>query len=559
MELAEWFTRRVISFFPTGGTNGGTASLLPVAPGLQPSSAESGHSPELLTLPLALQNAVAVEMRDEHTKIYVSQAVAGSPLFLTWVSRNRDRGLSIAVEQVGVDEIADYRSQFGVPTQSLDQDLLFRKQALELLQEAAGYNASDMHIKTNGQYADVQIEVKGELKVLRQMPHEEGETLIRVLYQGVAQTKSDSFKPGSYQNAQIPGSVFEKDVPISSIRMVRGPCYPTAEGGSFATLRLQYAKRTGAAPRVEIARPALVFPKGPPGALQLLKMGYTERQLEKLNMLMAAPSGIVLFTGPTGSGKTTTMFECLSDLARRRPWDRQVTVEDPVEYPMDWAVQLGLTDSKSDAEAGAAFMESVRVMLRMAPKIILIGEIRGAEVASAAMNAAITGHLVISTLHVNDPYLFVERFEFMDRERLHRGIFCDSKIVRGVIAQRLIPRLCPDCRIPYAKAGDALPHRILSALQTYGAIDHVSIRGHGCQRCAGDGSLGRAALAEIVVMDDLLASEFIEHGTSTARQNYRARDDADPSMLESAIAHVLRGDVDPRAVEKNVDLILPRK
>lgn len=248
----------------------------------------------------------------------------------------------------------------------------------------------------------------------------------------------------------------------------------------------------------------------------------------------------------------------MAEMARRRPWDRQVTAEDPVEYPMDWAVQLGSTDSRSDSEAGAAYLEAVRNMLRMAPNVMLIGEIRGGKVAGAALNAAITGHLALSTLHVDDPYLFVDRLEFMDRGQLHRDVFCDPKIIRGVIAQRLLPKLCPHCRIPLKKAKGELPARILEGLRSRGSIEGVALRGEGCSHCAGDGALGRRAFAEVVVLDDALAADFIEHGTAIARSNYRKRKDADPSMLESAIAQALAGNVDPRAIEKNIDLILPR-
>lgn len=519
----------------------------------------------LLAPPTNLHNAIAVDHQGSRATVFVSQAYAGDPLFLTWIASNRDRGMAVHVNHIGVEEIAEYRARFGTPVPEADLDLAYRNQAIELLKQAAAYKASDMHIRINGEYGEVQIVVKGELRVLHRLPHQAGETLIRALYQGVARTKGDSLKPTEYQNAQIPGDVFDSDVGVTSIRVVRGPCYPVAEGGQFMTLRLQYQARPtaplGGQERPVVARtnlPPLPFPKPPAGELQLRALGYTPAQIEKLDMLMAAPSGLVLFTGPTGSGKTTTMFECLSEIARQRPWDRQVTAEDPVEYPMDWAVQLGFTDSRSDMEAGAAFLESVRVMLRMAPKVILIGEIRGAEVASAAMNAAITGHLAISTLHVDDPYLFVERLEFMDRTRLQREVFCDPKIVRGVIAQRLIPRLCPNCRIPLSDAPGELPARILAGLSAHGPIDRVALRGPGCKHCAGDGTLGRTAIAEVVVMDDVLAADFIKHGTAVARAHYRKRAEADPSMLEAAIAHALAGEVDPRAVEKNIDLILPR-
>lgn len=519
----------------------------------------------LLAPPAELLNGIAMDVQGSRVTVYVSQAYAGNPLFLTWIASNRDCGQAVQVHHIGVDEIADYRTRYGSPVQDADPDLAFRNHAIDLLKQAAAYRASDMHIRVNGEYGEVQIVIKGELKILRRLHHQAGETLIRVLYQGVARTKSDSLKPTEYQNAQIPGHVFGSEVGISSIRLVRGPCYPVTDGGQFMTLRLQYHARPAVPLGGQLAQasvenpglPPLPFPKPPAGELHLYELGYTRAQIDKLAMLMAAPSGIVLFTGPTGSGKTTTMFECLSEIARRRPGDRQVTAEDPVEYPMDWAVQLQVTDSRSDAEAGAAFVEAVRVMLRMAPKVILIGEIRGAEVAAAAMNAAITGHLAISTLHVDDPYLFVERLEFLDRIRLHRDLFCDPKIVRGIVAQRLIPLLCPECRIPLRDAPDQLPARIVAGLAARGPIDRVALRGPGCPRCSFDGMLGRKAFAEVVVMDDVLAADFIEHGTAVARTHYRQRPDADPSMLEAAIAHALAGAIDPRAIEQFIDLILP--
>jgi type II secretory ATPase GspE/PulE/Tfp pilus assembly ATPase PilB-like protein len=517
----------------------------------------------MLLPPDELQNAIAVDASEfdtggEAVTAYVSHDFAGNPYFLTWISDNRHRGVAIIVKPVGVDEIADYRARYNKHQKS-ESDLIFRNKAIDLIKQAARYRASDMHIRVNGQYGEVQIVVKGELRILHRLNHQAGETLIRVLYQGVARSKSDSLKPTEYQNAQIPGDAVP-DASITSIRVVLGPCYPVADGGQFMTLRLQYDNRpaadeTAGETRAPVPLPALAFPKPPPGKFRLAEMGYTPAQIDKLAMLMSAPSGIVLFTGPTGSGKTTTMFECLSEAARKRPWDRQVTVEDPVEYPMEWAVQLGLTDARSDTESGAAYLEAVRVMLRMAPNVILIGEIRGAEVATAAMNAAITGHLVISTLHVNDPYLFVERLEFMDRTRLARNLFCDPKIVRGVVAQRLIPLLCPACRIPLKNAPESLPERVIAGLSARGALDRVALRGPGCVRCGNDGTLGREAFAEVVVMDDALASDFIEHGTAAARTRYRARPDSDPAMLEAAIARVLAGDIDPRAVEKNIDLI----
>jgi len=266
-----------------------------------------------------------------------------------------------------------------------------------------------------------------------------------------------------------------------------------------------------------------------------------------------------MFTGPTGSGKTTAMYEALKEIARVKPQRRLVTIEDPVEYPMEWAVQMAITGASNDAETGAAFGERIRVALRMAPHIILLGELRGPDVAVAALEAAVTGHQVWTTMHVTDAFLFVERMELMDRHRLERRVFCDHKIVRGVVAQRLLPKLCPHCSVPLPDAPNALSKRIIMALSTWSDdLSKVRVVGKGCAHCGNDGTLGRFAVAEIVVTTAALMRDFIEHGSEIARDNYRALTSSDPSMLESAIQHALAGAVDPRAVEDSVDLIEPR-
>lgn len=323
------------------------------------------------------------------------------------------------------------------------------------------------------------------------------------------------------------------------------------------TLRLQYGAAQTGGQRRDLK--PLSLPRKPEGELRLSAMGWSDKQVAKLKALMDAPNGVVIFTGPTGSGKTTSMYEALKESARSKPQRRLVTVEDPVEYPMDWAVQLAVTGARNDAETGAAVGERIRVSLRMAPNIILLGEIRGPDVAVAALEAAVTGHQVLTTLHVTDPFLFVERLELMDRTRLERRVFCDHKIVRGVVAQRLLPRLCPSCSVALKTNPSALSDRIVSALATWGDLGRVRVQGPGCNECGQDGTLGRFAVAEVIVMDAAVMRDFLEHGSETARDNYRARPDADASMLNAAIAYALAGTVDPRAVEDWVDLIEPQR
>lgn len=507
---------------------------------------------DLLPLPNGMADKLAINPAERN--VYVDPSTIRTPLFLSWLDRNKSKGILLNVVKAEMDEIATMRTNGMRVNNEIDLDMVVRGQAIEMISQAARYNASDIHIMMRGTHTEIQIVVKGKLRVLARKSQDEGGALARAIFQGLAKTRDTSWNQLDFQNAQISGDVLPVEIGLTSVRIIRGPCYPQDSNGSFMTLRLQYnttlaAKIAGANLR------ALEAPRKPAGELQLQHMGFTQKQIAKLKRLMDAPNGITIITGPTGCGKTTTIFESLQDLARSKPHRRQVTVEDPVEYPMEWAVQMAVTDTKNDIETGDAFGERIRTALRMAPHVILLGELRGPTVALAALEAAVTGHQVWTTLHVTDPFLFVDRLEIMDAVKLNRRVFCDQKIVRGVIAQRLLPTLCRHCSIPLCDQPDALAPRIVSTLKTWGDISAVRIKGSGCEHCNEDGTVGRSAVVEVVVSDAELMRDFIEHGSETARRNYRAREDADPSMLAAAIEKALAGLVDPVEIEECVDLI----
>lgn len=524
---------------------------------------ESGNHHErqkIPPLPVALVDRIIVDHGND--AVFVDMKTHGNPFFQTWLVHAGHVGFKPDVKVCDMRELLEMKAR-GIDSRDAEgeADQHVKRDAINLILQAAQYGASDIHMMASPLGTAIQLVIKGELRTLKHLTVIDGKRLIRAIYQGIASSRAGSFNALEFQNAQVSGADLPKDSGVSSIRIVRGPCFPEAEDGEFMTMRLQYSATNR--PRApETALPPLPYPAPPKGEFALPGMGYEAAQIERIERLLSAPSGIVLFVGPTGSGKTTSMFECLQEIARRRSESRQVTVEDPVEYPMPWAVQLGVSDARNEEETGDAFLDRVRVMLRMAPHIILLGEIRGAEVATAALNAAITGHLAISTMHVNDPFLFVDRLEIMDRDRLHRRVFCDPKIIRGVIAQRLLPHLCPQCS-RRAEPG-TLPARIESALASWASAlgvakesirESVRLKGDGCPHCQHSGTTGRFAVAEIVSTTDSLMNDFIEHGTALARQNYRCRPDTDTSMLEKAVHLVLRGIVSPLDVEKYIDII----
>lgn len=507
-----------------------------------------------IALPQSIIDRVAVDTLT--STVFVDRRYAGDPLLLTWKDRNKSNGVILTIKPMDVDEVVKMRAAGMRMVEEADADMLVRGHSVDLIREGAAYGASDLHLMMRGAHTEIQAVVKGGLRVLARKTQAEGESMARAIYQGIAKVRDSSYNLLEFQNAQIPGDALPPDIGLTSVRIVRGPSYPQAQGGSFMTLRLQYGTEQVSRKHGEL--PRLQLPRRPEGELRLPKQGYTAKNIEKLKLLMDAPNGVVIFTGPTGSGKTTAMFEALKDIARNKPERRLVTIEDPVEYPMDWAVQLAITGARNDAETGAAFGEHIRVSLRMAPNIILLGELRGPDVAVAALEAAVTGHQVWTTMHVTDPFLFVERLELMDSNRLARRVFCDHKIVRGVIAQRLLPQLCSHCSSLLRDKPHALPKRIITALATWGELNRVRVQGDGCAHCNFDGTTVRFAVAEVVVMDAAVMSDFINQGSEVARDNYRARLDADPSMLVSAIQYALSGLIDPRAVEAWVDIIEPR-
>lgn len=507
---------------------------------------------ELIPVPSGMVEKLAINRTDNI--VYVETLASSTPKFLSWLERNKSKGIELKTIKAEMDEIAALRQNGMRISHSADNDLIVRMQAIDLISQAARYRASDIHFMMRGTHAEIQIVVKGGLKVLTRKSQDEGEAITRAIYQGLAKTRDSSWNPLEFQNAQIAGEDLPAELGLTSLRIIRGPCYPQASNGAFMTLRLQYGSVLTASHTTTPLK-SLELPRRPAGSMQLESMGFSQAQIKKLKRLMEAPNGLIILTGPTGCGKTTTLFELLQESARNKPHRRQVTAEDPVEYPMEWAVQMAVTDTKNDAETGDAFSERVRTALRMAPHIILLGELRGPSVAVAALEAAVTGHQVWTTLHVTDPFLFVDRLELMDPEKLNRRVFSDHKIVRGVIAQRLLPKLCPDCSVPLDQCPEIQSSSMIDALKTWGDISSVRLKGDGCQKCDYHGTLGRFAVAEVVICDAILMRDFVEHGSEIARRNYRARPDSDHSMLELAIQKALSGEVDPVEIEESVDLI----
>ncbi len=220
-------------------------------------------------------------------------------------------------------------------------------------------------------------------------------------------------------------------------------------------------------------------------SMSLDELGFSPHNLLSFNSLIRKPHGIILVTGPTGSGKTTTLYAALNAL--RSPTTNIITCEDPVEYELE-----GISQSNVNERAGLTFARQLRAILRQDPDVVLVGEIRDAETAEIAFRAALTGHLVLSTLHCNEAAGAVSRL-------LDMGVapFLIASTVAGVVAQRLVRRLCPHCRRETVPEADTLAvYRALGGEATPGM---TLWEGPGCPKCDGKGTRGRVAVHEVLV------------------------------------------------------------
>ncbi len=223
--------------------------------------------------------------------------------------------------------------------------------------------------------------------------------------------------------------------------------------------------------------------------LDLDKIGLREDDQHVFRQLIEKPNGIIVVTGPTGSGKTTTLYAALNTL--NEPTTKILTAEDPVEYDIDGLVQVQVR-----TELGLTFAKALRSFLRQDPDIILVGEIRDLETAQIAVQAALTGHLVFSTLHTNDAPSSIARLLDLGLES-----FLVTATIEAIVAQRLVRRICKNCRQPFEPTEELLMELNLTA-DDIG--DRVLYYGKGCDYCNNTGYRGRTALFEIMVMDDAI-------------------------------------------------------
>ncbi len=259
-------------------------------------------------------------------------------------------------------------------------------------------------------------------------------------------------------------------------------------------------------------------------SLGLPQLGFLTDDQATFERLIKLPDGVVLVTGPTGSGKTTTLYACLGQI--NTPDKKLITVEDPVEYQMS-----GINQVQVNKDVGLDFSAALRSILRQAPNIVMIGEIRDAETADIAMEAALTGHLVFSTLHTNDAPSAVTRL-------LDIGVkpFLVASALRAAMAQRLVRAICENCKEAYAPS----EREIKMLGQIAKTMPEKMFHGAGCDRCGHSGYKGRKGIFEIFKVDDTIQRLIFDHAPATLLRQ-RAREMGMRTLREDGMLKVASG------------------
>ena len=411
-----------------------------------------------------------------------------------WVCASPDQIQAALVKYYGVEEQATSDIEIGEGAAE-ESDAPIIKLVTMLLLEAYKMRASDIHLEPLEKSFRVRFRVDGVLHEMQSPPKKLQHAIVSRLKIMTGSMSIAEKRLPQDGRIQVKIGKSQLDLRVSTI--------PTNHGESVV---MRILDKTGL-------------------QLGLPQLGFLSDDQAIFERLLQLPDGILLVTGPTGSGKSTTLYACLNYI--NRPDRKIITVEDPVEYQMN-----GINQVQVNADVGMTFPAALRSMLRQAPNIIMIGEIRDMETASIAINASLTGHLVFSTLHTNDAPSAVARLVDIGVQR-----FLVSSAVRAIVAQRLVRRLCPKCKAPHELTDAELRGLRLERSQIEGSS---VMRAVGCDACRKLGYKGRLGIFEMFLIDDEVR-HMINEGASTIELRRRARELGMRTLREDGVRKVLAG------------------
>jgi len=389
----------------------------------------------------------------------------------------------------------------------------------ELVHEAVSQKVSDIHIQVRQNYTVIRMRQHGELKVYAEWSEKLGREIASVAFNKETDHATSHFNPLVPQDASMPLSIHNKDI---RLRLASVP----AHGGFDMVMR--------------------ILATGEEHNVTLEDLGYTAKQVEIIRTAMKLPFGAIIVAGPTGSGKTTTLASCMEMV---EPTAKLYSIEDPVEKVVEAATQVPVNTEKADRD----FASMGRAALRMDPDVIILGEMRDEETARVMVRASITGHLVLTTLHTNRATAIIIRLVDMG---ISPVLLSDSSVLRCLICQRLVAKVCPHCAVPLKTS--VRHHPFIADWQAVlgeDVIKQAKARGPGCNQCHRTGVGGRTVVAEVIWVDEE-GRQFIQKSDTLNWEKYM-KGNGWTDFRDRAIELIREGICDPFDAEKVVGPINP--
>jgi len=378
--------------------------------------------------------------------------------------------------------------------------------ARQILADAALQRVSDIHLVMDaaGRRGTLLMRFYGDLREVRQTKLHEAEELASVIYGVMAEEAEGHYNPAAPQKARIGNASGHLPAGLHGVRIQSMPVL----GGSMMVLRLL---------------PVDVGLQGANLDDRLQALGYAESQCRAIGDLTSFSSGVTVISGPTGSGKSTTLAAVLKSMVERQDHRNILTLEDPPEYRIEGVRQIPVQD-----DDWGGYIEDV---MRLDPDLVMIGEVRSEAGAMGTLQAANTGHLVLTTVHANNAWKILARLEDLCLRPETRTLLFDHTVVRGLVAQRLVQRLCPHCAVPLVEHEEMIPEpEWIRLREILGAqrLARARWRGPGCAACNGTGHplaglAGRTVVAEVVTTTRELMQIARTEGVAAAERAWRSR------------------------------------
>lgn len=497
-----------------------------------PESNLSGLSERIVRYPDWDAIETFVDVSHDDSTLYISDLKSNEPLVNACVEFLEFCKISFTIEIMNAKElnkrVSERKNKGGLTTQKVHSSV--QQSAKELFSRAASLDASDIHVEITNDHTEIEFRVNGDLERQRPILREEGDSLIQSIINTMLSEGAKDFKPFERQGGRISEPKYLPNS-VGSIRVATGPI----EGnGRMLVLRLLYKDTSEIDGDLEH---------------RLTILGYHPLQIKDIRAAWDKPSGINLMSGPTGSGKSTTIKHILECKKQEVPEENFLSVEDPVEYQIEGIKQINA--DKSD------FDEVLRFVVRADPDKLFVGEIRDALTLSMAIKMALSGHGVSSTVHANSALGIMKRLVDLIRSAENPDpmeTLADNTVVSGLIFQKLVKINCPKCSLPIDKVTikDDLIKRTKEALSEsqFNNVRFVNLKGCASKNCR-NGVIGREVVAEIILPNEELMDILKTKGALAAKRHWKKNLNG-MTVIDHAIDKIGKGVLAPDNAEKAV-------